>query len=159
MTARTSDRLRPIGLAYVWSQLLPALLLIAFLIGALLFSGGQVGAGQSPNWDVVIPFPVFPVPAWLLIGFGGVGVLLAAVWAVRSRDDEALALSGALGVTIAACVASMFFGLAFLGDAALAGPFWAGMVLAAVSATILTITAAVRGRRARSVGSPTEAPS
>lgn len=145
--AEADGRLRPVARIYVSAQLVPAALLIAFLIGSLLLSGGQVNADQSPNWDAVVPFPIFPVPAWLLIALGAVGLIAAILWAVRSTAAESRSLTGAFGATAAAFVASMFFGLAFLTDPVWSGPYWIGMVLAVLSGGLLLIVGVIRGRR------------
>lgn len=139
-------RLRPVGYAYVIAQLIPPGILLVFLVGSLILSGGQVAPGAPANWDVVVPFPLFPVPGWLLGGLGAVALALAIAWAWASTAAEAAALSGALGVTMASSVASLFFALVFAGDP-LGGFHWIGMVLALLSAAVLLITSFARTRR------------
>lgn len=149
MTGADEGRLRPVAKAYVWTQLVPAIILVVFLVGSLLFSGGQVFADRSPGWDVVIPFPLFPVPWWLFAGLGVVGLGCALTWALRAAPRESLGLTGAFGVTCAGGFAALYFEFAFMDDPVLSGPYWIGAASSAVAAIVLVTAGIVTGRRAR----------
>ena len=70
MSTRSERRIPVAGIVCLSAVLAQAGILVAFLVGSLVLSGAQVTAGGDPAWDAVVPFPVFPVPPWLMIGRG-----------------------------------------------------------------------------------------
>jgi len=106
------------------STLIGPLLLLVFLIGSLLLSGGQVLASKHPIWGVAIAFPLFPVPALLLTVTTGVGLAALLVLVCGSNYREAGLFNGMAGFTGANLAAVFFFGRAFVeGDLGSLGMF------------------------------------
>lgn len=139
--------LRPVAFIYACCQMGTALIFVAFLVGSLLFSGAQVTRSQAPQWDPAIAFPVFPVPAWLLIGLAAAGVIAALVWVFTSRPAEAQTLTGAVGATVVAAAAPLFFILAFSAQGEPAEPYWVASCLTVVSGALIVVAAVLQGAR------------
>lgn len=70
---------------YVVCQIFLAVVLLAFIVGSLIFTGGRVGEAQNTNWDEVWRWPVFPVPAWILIVPAIVGAFVVLPMCIRTR--------------------------------------------------------------------------
>lgn len=134
--------------------LVPSAALVVYLVGSLLFSGGQVSAAMNTKWDAVIPYPIFGAPTSVLVGLGAASVLLAGVVAVSARVGDAAGQRGLLGPTAAAMVSA--FGFCLLvpdggtrsGDVVYGGQ-WVAAVVYAVALVVLLVGAAVVAAKAR----------
>ncbi len=146
-TTATAPALRVAGVVYVVCQWVPAAILVVFLVASLLLSGAQVTAAGSPAWDQVVPFPVFPVPVWLLLVPAVIGLGAGLTWALTARPEEAPALTGAIGPTVAAAMAPGFFILAHLG-ADDAPPYGYVLAVTAISLAVIVAASVIAGARA-----------
>lgn len=129
--------------AYVVVALIPPTILIAFLIGSLIFSGGQVSEKTDAMWGVVRPYPLFPVPTVVLVSLATVAAALAIVVAFTARAGDATALRGLMGPTVAGIVAAVLFsalvpdGSTRSGDLIFGGQWIAGVIHAAAVVILL----------------------
>ena len=89
--------------------ILPPAALIAFLVGSLLLSGGQVTPGAGAKWDAVVPYPLFGMPAIVLLVLAAASVVLAVVLVLTARRGDHLGLRGLLGPLLGAVVAALGF--------------------------------------------------
>ena len=151
MSTHSGGRIGVVGIVCLSALLVPAGILIVFLVASLLLSGAQVTADGSAQWDAVIPFPVFPVPAWLLTALAVVALASAVVWALRASPADASALTGAVGPAVAGAFASGFFLFAFADDGALAGEYVLPLTISAVTVVVLFVAAVIHGARDRAV--------
>lgn len=149
MTSNRSPRSRPVRVVYLACQLLQASLLVAFLLASLVLSGAQVAASGEPAWSPAVAFPVFPVPAWLLVIPSALGTAAAIMWAVRAGRDESGALTGALGPTVAAALAAFYFMFALGEDGSPVSGFGWALAFAAASIVVLLVAGAVTHGRAQ----------
>lgn len=147
MSRRSEARFGVVGMICLLALILQAGVLVVFLIGSLLFSGAQVTERGTPAWDVVIPFPVFPVPPWLLLVPAIVALLAALVWAVTARPVDSSALVGAIGPAAAAAGASGFFMFAFSDDAAPVSAYVLPLVISAATVVVLFVASVIHGAR------------
>ncbi len=104
---------RVIDGVYLACQLLAAGLLLAFIIGSLLLTGGQVLENGHRIYDQVWGWPVFPVPAWLLIIPAAFSAAVVVPLVLTTRIEDAQGLIGRWGQTIVAVVAGLTFATAF----------------------------------------------
>lgn len=95
---RVIARLDVVGLA---ASAGAVVLLLAFLIGSLLLTGGQVAPDQAPPYDQVMEWPVFQPPAWISVGIGAIALLTFAPMAALVRPQEASRLVRAINFTVA----------------------------------------------------------
>lgn len=124
-------------------QLVPAALLLAFLIGSVVLSGGQVTAEKSPWgwWDVVVQFPIFVVADWLSIAIAVVAALILIPLVVLTRAATSGAMMTVFAYSGLASLANLFFAWTFpeqTGDFPLqnspglfAGLHWVAAVISA----------------------------
>ena len=98
---------------YLACQLVAAGLLVAFIVGSLVFTGGQVIADGDQLYDEVWTWPVFPVPAWLVIIPAAVAALVVIPLVVTTKVSDAGSLIGRWGQTIVGVGAGVFFAVAF----------------------------------------------
>lgn len=90
------------------------LLLLAYLIGSLILTGGQIGATLSPNYDQVVPWPLFEVPVWVAIALAVIALVTFVPMAAMVRTSEAPRILRAVQFTMGGvCVASLCWMLAF----------------------------------------------
>lgn len=142
--------------------------IVGYLVGSLLLSGGQPRVGESPHWGVIVPAPIFVVPAWLLAvpAAAGVALLVPTLVGLLRRGAELDALPGTWGATVPAVLAPVLFaGVYADGEdtwrfwesqsywvpTALAGVSW--VILLAVN-IVVWIAHAVASRRRRSFAEP-----
>ncbi|WP_136040483.1 MULTISPECIES: hypothetical protein [unclassified Microbacterium] len=92
--------------------LVPPTLMVSYLIGSLIFSGGQVGEAKDPMWDVVFPYPLFVVPTTPLVIIGLLAVIFAIAVAVTTRASDVPGVRRLIGPTVAAAVCAFGWALA-----------------------------------------------
>ena len=105
--------------------LIPAALLVAFLVGSLLFTGAQVIESRSPVWRPVVPWPLFTVTPWITVSLAIGGLIVAVGYARSIGIARAMGLIPLLGWSLAAAGSTWFFGAvlpeALLGSEPLLG--------------------------------------
>lgn len=148
MSTRSERRLPVAGIVCLSAVLVQAGILVAFLVSSLVLSGAQVTAGGDPAWEAVVPFPVFPVPSWLMIGLGVIGLVAGIVWAATARAADAAALTGGVGPAVAGAFASGFFMFAFADDGVPQGAFGIALAIGTVTVLVLFAAAVIHGARA-----------
>ncbi len=154
--AATADRGRVLRRIYSACQILAALILVAFIAGSLIFTGGRVAQQQSENWSEVWDWPVFPVPAWLLIVPAVIGAIVVVPMCLRTPAGLANRLLGAIGQTVVAGGAAVVFMFLFPAED---GPFpmpepedgylgwhWIALIPAVFSLVVLIVALVVKGR-------------
>lgn len=147
MTAPRENRIGPFGVVFLCAVLAQAGILLAFLVGSLLFSGAQVTAEGDAHWGAAIPFPVFPVPAWLLTALASVALIAGILWAITARPAAASALTGAIGPAVAGAFASGFFLFAFGEGGALATEYVLPLAVSAAAVVVVLLGSVVQGAR------------
>lgn len=95
---RVIARLNAVGLTATG---IGTLLLLAYLIGSLVFTGAQVAPDQAPPYGQVFDWPVFQPPVWLSIAIGAIALATFAPMAALVRPQEAPRLVGAINFTVA----------------------------------------------------------
>lgn len=100
---------RRFGNAYAIFCLVPPVLLVVYLVGSLLFTGGQVSEAMDPIWDQVLPYPLFAMPAVVLIVPAAISLILAVCLVSVCRAEDVLRLRGSIGPTAAAIMSSIGF--------------------------------------------------
>lgn len=154
--AATADRGRGLRRIYSACQLLIALLLVAFIAGSLIFTGGRVAEQQSANWSEVWAWPVFSVSAWLLIAPAVIGAIVVVPMCLRTPAGLANRLLGGIGQTAVAGGAAVVFMFLFPSED---GPFpmpepddgylgwhWIALIPTAFSLIVLIVALIVKGR-------------
>ena len=133
---------------------LPPAALVVFLVGSLLLSGGQASATMDATWDVVVPYPLFTVPAAVLLVFAAVSVVLAVLVVLTARRGDGVGLRGLLGPLLAATVSSMILsGVAPDGGTRHGDVIWGDQLMAAplsAAAVVIVLVGAVWVGRRRS---------
>ncbi|MFK3676827.1 hypothetical protein ACI2IP_03815 [Microbacterium sp. NPDC090218] len=143
--------------AFGVAVLVPPALLVAYLIGSLIFSGGRVSEAKDPMWGVVIPYPLFVVPTMPLVVIGLLAVVLAIAVAVTTRASDVPGVRGLIGPTAAAAVCAFGWALATPQDPTrfndgFIGTQWYASIffLVALGVLLLGIVAARSRERAHS---------
>lgn len=86
-----------------------AVILLAYLLGSMFLTGGQLSRFGDPLHDLVLmDWPVFEVPAWLSIAIGAVALLAFVPMAAMVRPEETGRLVRALGMTSAGSLVQSF---------------------------------------------------
>lgn len=128
------------------TMIAPAAILLAFLIGSLLLTGGQVIDSRSAIWRPVLDWPVFTVSPWVVVPLA-VGALITALGlAVQVDTARTVALSGPLGWAVAGALSSWFLAVV-LPPTALAGTAFIGgtdLLLAAGASTLAAAVVLIR---------------
>ncbi|MCK8467205.1 hypothetical protein M0722_08395 [Microbacterium sp. KSW4-16] len=131
-------------------------LLVAFLVGSLIFSGGKASETMDTKWGVVFAYPLFEVPKPLLVILGAMSILLAVgVAATNGRSNEE-GVRRLIGPIAASAVSSVIlagvvpenptrWGDAFIGTQWVAAIFF----VVALAVLLLGILAARSRERAR----------
>lgn len=154
MTPRDTGARRALHVVFVVSQLLPVALLLAYVIGALILSGAQVFPSQSAAYDAVVPYPVFPVPAWLLIAPAVVGLVAIVPLAIGATAMDAPRFESYLRFTLGAGVSALLFMWAFPSDSGwiplddgYVGWHWVALAISIVIVAIEGVMIAITGPR------------
>lgn len=136
------------------AAIVPPAILVVFLVGSLIFSGGQVSASMDPKWGIVWSYPLFPVPAIVLIALAAASIVLALVVAATARAGDVPGIRGLLGPTAAAIVSAIVLSVIVpdggtrSGDTVI-GDQWIAAVLSGVALVILLLGIAVARARSR----------
>lgn len=93
---------------YIVAVVQPAILVL-FLLGSLAFTGGQVVRNSDPIYDAVFPFPVVPLPGWVLVAIAVPNLILVVLLCAGAQLLDARMVTGMLGPMLAAVGASGFF--------------------------------------------------
>lgn len=141
---------------YTTCQVGAALILVAFIVGSLVFVGGRVGRSQSEIWGQFMDWPIFPVPAWLLVVPAAVGALVVVPLCVLAPPASVGKLITAVGQTGAAVGAAALFMFLFPANAGVfavpgdaggyLGAHWVAIPLGVFSMVVLLITVTAKGR-------------
>ncbi|WP_127473389.1 hypothetical protein [Microbacterium sulfonylureivorans] len=150
------DRGRALRRVYSTCQMFMAAVLIAFIAGSLIFTGGRIAEQQGTNWSEVWSWPAFPVPAWLLVVPALIGAIVVIPMCVRTPAGLANRLLGAVGQTVAAAGSAVLFMFLFPSDA---GPIampqaedgylgwhWLALIPSAFSLVVLLVAVGAKGR-------------
>ena len=130
--------------AYTGCQLVPPLLLVLYLVGSLLLSGGRVLPNGHEIWDAVVPWPLFVVPEWLSITLSAVGLALVIPLVVTTRLPDTPQLNALFSYTTAAAVSSWFFSNSFNADG-LPERHWIASVMAIICIVVILVRLATIG--------------
>ncbi|MFE6964581.1 hypothetical protein ACFVAJ_05670 [Agromyces sp. NPDC057679] len=139
-------RLRPLRVATVamhtavGAQLVMPLLLIAYLVGSLLLTGGRVRPEASELWDALLPSPLFTVPDWLPLGLAIVSTAATVVLIATRRVWSDASAMGVVNTGAASAGSSWAF-MVLSG-----GGFWLPIALFGGSA-VLAVTSELLGSR------------
>ena len=106
----------------------------------MIFTGGQVAEGESTKWQPVWYWPVFPVPAWLLIVPAAVALVVVIPMCVLTPAAQATRLLGTLGPTGGAIAAEIIFMLMFPAE-----PLWIALAVTLVCVPVLIVGIVVKG--------------
>lgn len=152
----TPDRGTILRRIYATAQIFMAALLVAFIAGSLLFTGGRVASQQNANWPEAWGWPVFPVPAWLLIVPALIGVIVVVPMSMRTPAARTPLLLGAVGQTVAAGGSAIVFSFLFPAETGLIpmpgdsdlflGWHWIAAALSLASILVLIVAVAAKGR-------------
>jgi len=131
-----------------------ALVLVAFIAGSMIFTGGQVAEGGSTKWQPVWYWPVFPVPAWLLIVPAFIAAVVVIPMCIRTPARLLPRIIGAAGVAGASAASAAIFMFMFPASSGLfplpeAGTFlglhWIALALSLFCLLPLIVTFFVKG--------------
>ncbi len=95
--------------AFAVVAVVPPGALVMFLLGSLILSGGQVSETTNVKWGVAVPYPLFVMPAIVMIVLAAASVVLAVVSVLTARRENVPGLRGLIGPTIAAAIAAVLF--------------------------------------------------
>ncbi|MDQ1215221.1 hypothetical protein [Microbacterium arborescens] len=112
--------------------IVPPAALVVYLVGSLILSGGQVSETTGVKWSVAVPYPLFVMPAVVLIALASASVA-AAIAAVLFAG-----MAPERGVRV--------------GDAVW-GAQWNAAPISALAVMILVVGIAVVSRRSPAAGS------
>lgn len=135
--------------------LVPPAMLIAFLVGSLIFSGGKASDTMDTKWGVIFPYPLFEAPKALLIVLGVAAIVLAIVVAATNRRSDEDGVRRLIGPVAASAVSSVILAgvapedPARWGDAFI-GTQWIASIYFLVALGVLLLGLAVARARARS---------
>lgn len=137
--------------AFAVVAIVPPAALVVFLVGSLILSGGQVSETTNGIWGVAVPYPLFVMPAIIMIVLAAASVVLAVVSALTARREDVPGLRGLIGPTIAAAIAAVLFaGLtpedgARVGDAVW-GAQWTAAPISALAVLVVLVGIGVLSR-------------
>ncbi len=122
-------------------------LLLVFLIGSLMLSGGKVTAEMGRLWGEVVEYPIFVVPVWLSTGLAAVATVLVVPLVVMVQPVQLGSVLAAVRYSVVAAGGNLFFALTFPADRGIfplpntpgqfASPYWIGAALAILCAIVL----------------------
>jgi len=143
---RSLPRLRPLQVATVamyvavGAQLVLPVLLIVYLLGSLLLTGGRMQPEASEKWDSLLPAPLFTVPGWLVVGLAVVSAAATVLLVATRRAWSDAAAMGVVNTASASAISSWFF-IALFG-----GP-WLPIALFGGSAVLAFVSELLGARR------------
>lgn len=154
---RTSTLAKVFRVVFGVVVLVPPALMLAYLIGSLMFSGGQVVEVKNPMWGAIFPYPLFVVPTTPLVVIGVLSVVLAIAVAVTTRASDVPHVRGLIGPTAAAAVCSFGWALATPQDPArfndgVIGTQWFASIFCMVALGVLLL--GILGARSRERSTP-----
>jgi len=132
---------------------IPAALIVAYLVGSLILSGGKVSEPMNTKWDVVLAYPLFVVPTLPLVVIGALAIALALGVALTSTASDSSGIQRLIGPLMASAGAGFLFAL-LTPDAAtrwgdrFIGTQWFGSVLSIVAVAVLSVGMLVARARA-----------
>lgn len=154
MVTGTRDRGAVLRRIYAIALGFNALVLVAFIAGSMVFTGGQVAEGESTKWQPVWYWPVFPVPAWLLIIPAAVAAVVVIPMCIRTPARLLPRIISAVGVAGASAVSSAIFMFMFPASSGLfalpqagtyAGLHWIALALSVFCMLPPIVTFFVKG--------------
>lgn len=131
-------RLR-VDAAYLACQLVIAAVFVAFVIGSLLFTGGQVLQDADRSYEQAWDWPVFPVPAWLLIIPATISAVLVIPLVATTSVADAPDLIGRWGQTIVSVGAGFGFAAAFRASDGSLGGHWVAAAMSAFCFLVIVL--------------------
>lgn len=111
---------KPMSLTCFVSGAVTPVLFVAYFVGSLLFTGGQIVVSGWPLWRAFWSAPVFVVPDWLLIAANVTALLSGLFLLLLANYRDARVFSGMSGSALASVVAVLFFSHSLRQD-----PGWA----------------------------------
>lgn len=154
MTKSRTDPATLLWRIFFLSLAFNGLVLVAFIVGSMLFTGGQMGESDTTKWQPVWYWPVFPVPAWLLIIPAAIAAIVVIPLCIVTPAAQAPRLLGGIGVTAASAVSAIVFMIMFPSDSGVfplgdgdtyLGLHWIALALTLWCAPLLIIGAIVKG--------------
>lgn len=154
MVTRARDRATLLSRIYTIALGFNALVLVAFIAGSMIFTGGQVAESETTKWEPVWYWPVFVVPPWLLIVPAAVAAIVVVPMCILTPAAQAPRIIGALGVTGAAIASEVIFMLMFPADSGLfplpeegtyLGLHWIALALSVLCLPVLIVAIVVKG--------------
>ncbi|MFF2277862.1 hypothetical protein [Agromyces sp. NPDC058126] len=142
-STRALPRLRPLRVATVamhtavGAQLVMPLLLIAYLVGSLLLTGGRVRPEASELWDALLPSPLFTVPEWLPLGLAIVSTAATVVLIATRRVWSDASAMGVVNTGAASAGSSWAFMVLSGGGSWLPIALFGGSAVLAVTSELL----------------------
>ncbi|MCC2031687.1 hypothetical protein [Microbacterium allomyrinae] len=125
-----------------------ALILVAFIAGSMFFTGGQMGESDTTKWQPVWYWPVFPVPAWLLIIPAAIAAVIVIPMCVLTPASHVTRLLNAAGVTGGSAASAYVFMFMFPAKSGVfpipeigtyVGPHWIALALSLVCLAVLVV--------------------
>lgn len=77
-----------------------AALMVGMIGCSILLAGGQIGPSANPVWGVVVPWPVFPIPVWLVVALGCIPPIASLILVPKARPEHFMQLNYLLGLTV-----------------------------------------------------------
>lgn len=154
MAKRNADRATVLWRIFYISLAFNGLVLVAFIAGSMFFTGGQMGESDTTKWQPVWYWPVFPVPAWLLIIPAAVAAVVVVPLCILTPAGHAPRLLSGLGVTAASGVSAVVFMIMFPADWGVfampggdtyLGLHWVALVLTLWCAPVLIVGVVAKG--------------
>ncbi|SFS03387.1 hypothetical protein SAMN04487783_0743 [Agrococcus baldri] len=99
--ARWIARFHAIGLAACG---VGALVLLTYVVGSLALTGGRMGRDLDPLYGQLLDWPLFQVPAWLVIAIGIVAFAAFVPMAALVGPDQSHRIPSAFSFTVAGVV-------------------------------------------------------
>lgn len=116
------------------TSLVQPAILVLFVLASLAFTGGQVMRTQSAPYDALLPFPIVPLPGWVLAVLAGFMLVAVVGYTWQAQMLDARQVGGLFGPVIGSVVTALFFLLAgtTLEDPAFAYALWIDLAALAV---------------------------
>lgn len=91
-------------------------ILVLFLLASLALTGGQVARAKGAIYGQVVPFPVFPVPGWLMLALAVLTLVLMTAYTIGAQLLDSRLIAGLYGPVLGSVVAAVFFRFAGTTD-------------------------------------------